>query len=956
MYYRAVQANNFNIVLKLLDDFKANPMRSNHRTGETILHMACRLRSDLRFFIANRYPNLLRKRNIKALAEQPLHVACSKNDIVFISWLFKNILAEESAMDDVCMLSLTPCSLPRCESLATIKENSARFAQPKLSPQNRRTTTVVRPFPTRSLLRVEVADVDPDLDLEGSQERLPEPRTPDSVNNGFMFTIDTSTASVRMSNGCDSHDSNLNSSLSQSCSSTNTHPSSPRREAPGLRKIKIADILQESPLTISEVCDLLPSLTSDGDSVFHILARENYVELLTRMFKVAEFVSWRTNLSMLVHRYLSNSLLPIEEAIRAKNIECVEIILHFMNISELLPELLQDQCLLKNAVVMGDLDIVKILISYGFHKGLQPAITQAIKVGNSEILRVLLHYQTMVVNALEFSYVTDDQVRALLHSNGGIKWEGLELKSIDLQWLYDCYDAVDSVSKACSLIQVLLSGDDNHTFFHRLGLDCLSYFSRVVASPSPIKHPSYQLTMITRVNLNKNELTEIPLELFQLPSLQNLTLSHNRLKSLPCWSGNPSERIYSAPISTLRLDNNELEMLPECLFRDLSHSLTELNASQNSLQHLPPGLWVIPKLTVLKLAHNHLSQLHYFSDLKYFNDPQLSSAIVGTCRIENGALVCEDVSKDDTSHQLETYMHKLAEFWNTMCAVKFLAAGIDRNTMSDILGIHLARIEYFSSSEQHRPRTSSTPTIQGECLFPTNNGEEKESTVSNLTELDLSDNKFSTFPWDLACTAPQLVKLYMQNNQIQDLDIVHSIPRNLNSLTMDQNTITNLKNDRPKSLPCGHPFRLLTVPEVDFQKRYCWHCKHRALEQLSLLSLASNRLHDFPSVQIVSEALKRTDYDSYGYEALYPNLSILSLEHNKLQKFPSGLHYLTKLSSVKLSYNHFQELPPEVGLLNSRQLLMLKMDGMSIQNVPPHLLQRPSPKLLLNYLRAIQQK
>jgi Leucine-rich repeat (LRR) protein len=721
--------------------------------------------------------------------------------------------------------------------------------------------------------------------------------------------------------------------------------------------MKITDILQKSPLTISEVCDLLPSLTSNGDSVFHILARENYVELLTRVLKVAEFVSWRTNLSMLVHRYIPDSLLPIEEAICAKNIECVEIILHFMNISELLPDLLQDQYLLKNAVLTSDLDIVKVLISYGFHKGLQAAIIQAIKIGNAEILRVLLHYQTKVMNAVEFSHITDDQVRALHHSNGGIKWEGLELESIDLQWLYDCYDAVDSVSKACSLIQILLSGDDNHLFFHQLGQDCLSYFSRAITSQSPVKHPSYQLTMITRVNLNKNQLTEIPLELFQLPSLQNLTLSHNRLRSLPSSSDYPTERIYAAPISNLDLDHNELQTLPECLFRDLAHSLTELNVSWNSLSDLPPGLWVVPKLTVLKLAHNNLSQLHYFSDLEYFNDRKLSETVVGSCHVSNGVLVCKDASKfDSTSHELETYMHNLADFRNTVCAVKFLSAGMDQNTMSDMMGVHLARIEYFLSSEQQHPRTASTPTIQGECLFPVNNGEEKESTVSNLMELDLSHNKFCKFPWDLACTAPRLMKLYMQNNKIQDLDIVRSIPLNLESLFLDENTIANIKSDRHKSLPCGHPFRLLTVPEIDSHKRYCWHCKHRALERLSVLSLARNQLHDFPSVQIVSEALQKTDYNSYSYEALYPNLSILSLEHNMLQKFPGSLHHLTKLTSVKLSYNQIQELPSEVGLLNSRQLLVLKMDGMNIQNVPPHLLQKPSPKLLLNYLRAIQQK
>ena len=37
--------------------------------------------------------------------EKPLHVACLVNDIDFVSWLFKGILAQKSKMDDVWELS-----------------------------------------------------------------------------------------------------------------------------------------------------------------------------------------------------------------------------------------------------------------------------------------------------------------------------------------------------------------------------------------------------------------------------------------------------------------------------------------------------------------------------------------------------------------------------------------------------------------------------------------------------------------------------------------------------------------------------------------------------------------------------------------------------------------------------------------------------------------------------------
>ena len=938
--HRAVEANNINVVLVLLDEFRANPLKTNQQTGETILHTACRMKSDLRFFIVNRYPDLLRKRNMKTSeAELPLHVACAENDIDFVSWLFKNTLAEESEMDEVGSIPGRENRF-RSESLASIETSSVRKVclesrHPLQQGGERRMTD------NHGLISYKRTSLLPAIGegREGSgRSRGHSPVPDDPYYDGMTFRIDKE-------NATNEGDANPEHSV------TFSSISSVRRRS--LQKMKMEDILKESPLTVSEVCSLLTSLTSSGDSVFHILARGNYPKLLTCMFKVAEFVYWRIDLNMLLCRYKHTSYLPIEEAIHAKSVECIEVIIHFMNISGQLLELLQDDLLLKRAVHDTDLDIVKVFINYGFHKGLQSAISQAVQVKSDEILRVLLYYETEVINALESSRITHDQVRTLHPSNGIIKWEGCHLDHLDSRWLDDCYDAVSSVSKAFSLIHVVLSTDDNHHFFQRLGQDCLQYFSRMATTPVS-KQPQH-LSVITNVSLNNNRLTEVPLELFQLPSLRSLQLSNNNLQCLPL-SSNSLEKVYTSPIVDLDLDYNNLKTIPERLFRDLAHTLTELNASCNSLEDLPPGLWISPKLIKLRVAHNHLSRLHYLSDTRYFNNQELSSTILSSLTVSSGILVCNNPLKNENLCQVIEYMHKLADFRLTVCEVKFpcnAALSSHNNTMYDIMGIHLSRSEFYrTSSSGIDQRTQSTPTIEGEPLFPMDNGEEKESLTCVLEELDLSHNDFDKFPWDLPCVAPQLKKLHIEKNQIQDLDIIHGVPKDIESLFLGKNNI-GMFSSRPKSLPCGHPFRLLTIPDSNnSHDRYCRHCKHEALDNLLLLSINQNQLREFPTTQQLTTA----DSASQMGEPLYPNLSILSLDNNKLQEFPAGLHLLTKLKSVKLSHNEIRELPPEVGLLNSQQLIILSLEGMNLRNIPPHLLKETTPKQLLNYLKAIQHK
>lgn len=497
------------MVLKLLNDFNATPLVNDIHTGESVLHIACKIKSKLRFYFAKQYPELLRTRDCNGA--QPLHVACRENDVGFVSWLFKNILAEESAMD-VEPEGPEASSFRRTGSLPNIIDcdqipGSAPPVMPSRKSTNRMLNLIspldVSPLtslPARRIQRPSSQDyTDGELVENSGGESLF-----DGDEGGLTFSFDSS-RSYTISAGSSKSNSSRSRSNSPSASGTlmngSIYPRTHRRaksatpfesseeechhprvgqieqSAEENRILNLALILKESPLKISDVVEIRPfSVTTEGDSVFHILAREGYTQLLTLLLKVAEFVRRRIDLKIFITRDRFSARLPIEEAIHAKNVNCVRLILQFTSIAGLLPELLTDQLLLKNAVFTNELDIVKVLIEYGFHKGLSPAISLAMLSEYNAILRVLLHYQTQVVNALEFSRVRHNRRRTL--DRGGIKWVGFQLENVNPSWLYDCYNAVDSVSKAFSLMQVFLSANDNHRFFQRLGRDCLTISAR----------------------------------------------------------------------------------------------------------------------------------------------------------------------------------------------------------------------------------------------------------------------------------------------------------------------------------------------------------------------------------------------------------------------------------------------------------------------------------------------
>lgn len=993
--FRAVQANNINVVQKLVEEFNASPYVNDPVSGETALHIACQMSSELRFYIVQNFPLLAQI--MDASGNLALHIACRRNDYSFVAWLFSSIVNDDMYADIG-----SPTGLPRSLSLPHLQpvkpyprqhsSQSLVSTQPlfcKSRPQQKKQRIgrskkagVNPPEQSNELdscTQEEVCIQNGSLPADTPAIPVDRPKVEFPNDGTSLWSIGEEEPDERQFELVSSVQSARTSSFVSSGASEISDSSIVRVEDAELLSSQEVDNTGEDhrkpPLNLQHIIDLKPfRLTAVGESVLHILAHEGHSRLLDLMLKVARFFEYnfqecKVDLTILTQRNSFTQHTPLEEAITNKHVYCLELLIKFAVDIRVIWEIVQDSKLLNLAVLTKDIEIVQALIRFGFCKGLEQAISLAYVRKAKDILRLLLYFHTQVENALEFSRVRRN--RTVVLDTGGIKWVGLQLEHVQPIWLDDSYHAVDCVAKAFKLTTIVDSAATKHKFFCQLGDACLKYYREFMTlqSISATTVIAHNLIPIVEVNLSENQLTMLPRELFQMQSLRTLKLMHNALRELPS-TGNPRKSLYTAPhLKVLCLDSNHLETLPEELFCGLAFSLEELSVTHNELRDLPPGVWVAPKLKTLRLGHNRLKRLHHLSSPRFFSSHELSQRVVSCFSVTDGVLEVQDPSGKEGSQgilELENYIHNLEAFCHTVHRVMDAA---DSLLFGDILQMVID--VHWMRYNQHQVPNSQPPGeddgfpveewlgVEGVTEQDEENQEKSllQTNSSKLGFLDLSENEFDKLPWDLPCLAPNLQRLDLRCNRIREIDIVHSIPVNISTLFLDWNKIQTVLRPRQPSLPCGNPVLLLSA-QPERTERYCDHSKHRYLDNLSNLTMDHNMLREFPVVEVFEKSIRteETTFGKVSYQPYYPNLSILSLEENQLSELPSNLHQLTHLSSLTLSHNPIGELPLEFGLMNAQALLVLKLEGVYIRNISPSLLEKPTPKHLISYLKSMLQK
>lgn len=429
--------------------------------------------------------------------------------------------------------------------------------------------------------------------------------------------------------------------------------------------------------------------------------------------------------------------------------------------------------------------------------------------------------------------------------------------------------------------------------------------------------PGLRLKIFTSINLSNNKLENLPPVLFQLPSLKYLNLAHNKLKSLPGTSDLGIEPMlfsdnWNCPsLEELELQDNVLTLPPKVLFT--MPLLQSINLGYNKINVLPFDMWIAPRLKSLILEHNCLTELPCFSD-------------------GSGKKPIHNIGKEFRSKSMSERSQDLG--------------GEDDD---------------FALTSQV---FSKRPTWDG------NSDDEEDEDVdylnkSGLNKLDLSNNQFTSVPIGLPCLAPNLSKLILKNNKVTIVDSITIFPDSLTTLDLSENGLKkfDLSQPKPEELNLCYAIvrrnlnsssRPLSFPSL--KQKFCLHCRHRQLTNLSRLILSTNLLDKLPLTQPIIKGC--TDNNQ---KILFPDLKTLDMSKNKLSKVPLFIGKLSRICSLSLEQNSsIDVLPSELGLCS--ELYELKIDYQNIKDPPRNILDkqthdgRMDVRFLTGYLRSLHEK
>lgn len=505
---------------------------------------------------------------------------------------------------------------------------------------------------------------------------------------------------------------------------------------------------------------------------------------------------------------------------------------------------------------------------------------------------------------------------------------------------------------------------------------------------TPLMVPSVPVDAVSEVDLSRNRLTSLPVQLFQLPNLRTVNLSSNQLQGLPM---------------SITMDR------PPCSVQDSGWcclELRQLNLSSNRLRGLPQFIWKLPKLEKVLVSQNELEVLGRIED------PEHLSTLLKTVDLSSNKTLkyvsdflfqFKNIATLNLSH---SQLHSLPqEMWSCMSLEEL-----------DVSHNQLRSLPNLDTSQQQTLSSDSPSMVMGEHIFnpmgqvslrPTKQsvrgaGErfirplqkdrerEEEGLVqmqdpSRLRVLNLSHNSLEGFPDTLPCLAPNLQELYLEHNTgITEVDIIY-VPQHLKKLQAGHNKIRSFG----RVLPADERRHLRSQCQKPWEQTRadCIHRRHQQLEQLKHLDLSSNcldklhllrkkpsRIEESLSLSIsvqlesVNAASPVTEEpwdpeevaspNTVVDDLLYPKLQYLDLSNNDLTgRFNPNVGFLRNLQYISLSSNpRLTHLPAELAYLRRRGGAM-KLTGLSINDLPA--LQEPPPKYhniglnqLMSYFRS----
>ncbi|XP_046395279.1 toll-like receptor 6 [Ischnura elegans] len=414
-----------------------------------------------------------------------------------------------------------------------------------------------------------------------------------------------------------------------------------------------------------------------------------------------------------------------------------------------------------------------------------------------------------------------------------------------------------------------------------------------------------QTHLITTLELQKNFLSQLPTSVCSLRNLQSLNAEYNRICFIP------QECLFSLPsLNEVTLSGNRLITLGPAsnLYQ------TERITPSNNLEA------IVDVLSVDEMHPNSSSMLEPFGK---FGDTAIGTSLMKSLNLSNNAL---------TSLPNEAFftMQKLDTLDISKNRITYLHQDIlSRNEVLD----HLDASNNFLT---HIPATlmrsnSRLTVLELSYNFIETLALDFFQNSTRLCQIYINNNRIRNLPDKIfkpflthttGCAWPVLD---MSSNLLEDIPNL-TIPQ-LTYLSLSENRLTSIKPDMLEHLPhllevnlshnLIHSIQMPIMPLV--LNETVLFGKH--LTKLEVIDLSSNQLTTFPGITLVVSTLKHLNLWDYTLTTRHVDLSHNRIDltecHDYMQSVRmvwgclSPLHRLTGLEVIILSHNNITYIPME---------------------------------------------
>ena len=484
----------------------------------------------------------------------------------------------------------------------------------------------------------------------------------------------------------------------------------------------------------------------------------------------------------------------------------------------------------------------------------------------------------------------------------------------------------------------------------------------------PVKHVP-DTPDLTRLDLSKNRLTSLPLEISYLTKLLSLNIRDNNIGRLdPCigglvamtellYEGNPSltfppqgtlslgaqkvslflrsflhlpttgilelsdsllqvippEAMMTTQVLALTLSKNQITELPSDFLHSV-HSLQTLVLDFNQLTQVPPVISTLKQLRVFSARGNKITSVHGgICDCPFMRSINLADNDIVDVPWEIGSLQCLEILELKGNARIDMPPLEIIQTQGSRGALQYLVrlCQLRINSLCDLSSMDL-----------------SEPTLPATVLAQT-----------YLAGLSLSQNKLTTLDDTVALLSNSLINLFLDDNRMETVPLVISKLTRLKTLSMAGNLLTDVPQWM-ESMTALTDLSLANNAGLRYLPYYISQCTNIVRLDLAGLDLLS------PPIEVVrvgTDAVMRyvmavaTAFGSLGnftcnyMELLQVDPQVLrnaalvkmNLAQNCIKSIDARIGALERLTDIDLSFNKIGALPAEMYNLDRLERLIL---------------------------------